>query len=89
MTWLPISSAPKDGRLVNLKREVEGGRIVEEGTGLWGTLAEHAPLRLDDPKWGAEPKWVRPDRQFAFPVPTHWKPLISPNPSGGMTHADA
>jgi len=25
-------------------------------------------------EWSASPHWLRPDRMYAFPPPTHWKP---------------
>lgn len=42
--WRPIERAPKDGRLLRLKREYDG-RVVAEGNGRFGLLHEAAPAR--------------------------------------------
>lgn len=42
--WQPIETAPKDGTVISLRREYQG-RIVKEGCGRFGLLADSAPSR--------------------------------------------
>lgn len=30
---------------------------------------------VDRERWVSEPKWLKPDRMYAFPTPTHWAPV--------------
>lgn len=75
--WLPIETAPKDGRLVLVSFGSKGVRAVswdtpfhdvaDEDTGLWC---------VDDDKHGPYP--LRGYSHNTPTAPTHWQPL--PNP---------
>lgn len=71
MTWHPIETAPKDGRILHVKREV-GGEILFEGEACWRTvdmaLHDHliglAVIKATD--------WFPPNEHY-FLRPTHWR----------------
>lgn len=84
MDWLPIESAPRDGRRVWVKRVYEG-RLVKEGWAVFASMAADAPMRqmadggLDGPimpdhEYADQLGWCNPDRLYRFPTPTHWAP---------------
>lgn len=33
-------------------------------------------------EWSSTAKWLREDRMYAFPAPTHWKRIPAPVPNG-------
>jgi hypothetical protein len=57
--WRPITSAPKDGREVTVRRVVHG-QAVYKGTAVWRP-------DTDD--------WIDPVTSQCVPEPTHWKAL--------------
>lgn len=44
MDWLPIDTAPKNGRQVWVRRIYEG-RLIAEGWAVWGIADHNAPMR--------------------------------------------
>lgn len=67
MTWRPIATAPTDGRLLDLRREV-GDRVIHEGPGLYGRLSRQLPGLNQALRY-----WLRPDRSALWGGPTHWR----------------
>jgi hypothetical protein len=55
--WRPITSAPKDGRELTVRRLVDG-QTVYEGVAIW---------RADSDDW------INPVTDKPVPEPTHWK----------------
>lgn len=91
MEWRDISSAPKDGSVIETIRRYQGWEIGP-ARAVWGSFAADAPMR----KWGdggiyapippdhefADGQyWMREDRMFRVPEPTHWRP--APNEGNG------
>lgn len=85
MAWRPIAKAPKDGRLVRLKRVFEG-RVVADGRGFFGTVV----IRYSEGDIQAfRETWVDEDKAHLFPEPTHWMPLRGvAEPSAAPTTGD-
>lgn len=81
--WQPIETAPRDGTRVQLRR-IYKGSVVAEGEGLFGTLHDQAPVRqgrgarVADPVFVTRKHWLRADRMYLFPEPTHWMPRPPP-----------
>lgn len=86
--WKPIATMPEDrkcGQLTYVKRMHEG-RLVAEGWavfGEWHPSAEYVQPDPDIPNRDvagamAERRWLRPDRMYAFPGPTHWADIKRP-----------
>lgn len=84
MEWQDISSAPRDGTAVWCKR-VYNGCVIAEGWAVWGVNSADSPMRQfadgglyapipPDHEYADEPKWLKPDRRYSFPAPTHWTP---------------
>ena len=84
MEWRPIATAPRDGSKVWVKRD-HNGILVKEGWAVWGVNSDDAPMRhwgpggLDGPippdiAYADTARWLKPDRRYSFPTPTHWKP---------------
>lgn len=78
--WQDISTAPKNGETITVKRVYEG-RIVYEGPGAW---REHVvgpsfcPLTGEQFGWpGKSMRWKYPEGHehaaFCVPEPTHWR----------------
>lgn len=38
------------------------------------SAADYAREAAQTAEWASEAKWLKPDRMFAFPTPTHWSP---------------
>lgn len=72
--WQRISSAPKDGTRVRLKRMFQGA-LVAEGEGYFGTVTIHY---ADDKPQTFNNLWIDADGKHFFPTPTHWQPASSP-----------
>ena len=62
------------------------GRLHEEapsrgglGPDPLGRLTADDYRREDEARkeWSESAKWLRADRLYAFPTPTHWKPVVS------------
>lgn len=78
--WTDISTAPKDGSRVHVKR-VYDGRVVYDGLAEWRRFTSGP---LIDPFTGKqyagpvdEMAWMHPagsrDQAFKVPTPTHWR----------------
>ncbi len=82
--WQDISTAPRDGSPVWVKRVYEGA-VIAEGEAVFDYLhpsapSLHPPAGLGVPsRWAeelaAEKHWLRPNRMHFFPAPTHWRPV--------------
>lgn len=66
--WQEISTAPQDGSLVRLRREV-GGHVYAEGPGRFDRLARDLPGLSRALRY-----WVQPDGLALWGGPTHWRP---------------
>ena len=80
--WQLISSAPKDGSTVRVKRIHEGREVCGEKLAAWRTVRFGS---LYDPLTGTrfveerdETGWMYADKDKRVPTPTHWLP----EPSG-------
>lgn len=97
--WQSINTAPKNGKVVNLRR-VHEGRVVSEGRGAYRFPDPKAPQLSQLPPdplgraWPAEvvaatttPRehWMQEDGMFTFPEPTHWMPLDQEMPEFVVT----
>lgn len=85
--WLPIETAPRDGRPINYRRMIDG-RIAFEGECCWGVRSAAAPARqpltayipgsglvTDPPSATVDtPAWMTLDGLYLVPAPTHWSP---------------
>lgn len=71
--WQDISSAPKDGTPIWARR-VFRGKVVVKGRAVWGVMADDAPMRQEDCDYADTPRWLRTNRLYSFPTPTHWLP---------------
>lgn len=82
--WDPdMTAAPKDGSVIEVKREHEG-RTMGPYRAVWGQYAADAEMRqwgdggLDAPippnhEFADRFHWMREDRQYRVPEPTHWR----------------
>jgi hypothetical protein len=87
-----MENAPRDGRMVYVKREYEG-QIIKEGWAVWGVNSADAPMRQwgqgglggpipPDNAYADKPRWLNPDRRFSFPTPTAWASINAPEGEG-------
>lgn len=86
--WQKISTAPKDGTIIELGRG-RGEKKEIYGLGLWGIRSKNAPTRkpLFDPitgdcingtqaerdKYADIPAWIQADKMYLIPRPSHWR----------------
>lgn len=65
--WQPIASAPQDGRLLMLRRVVDGA-VIHEGPGRFGRLTRQLPGLSQALRY-----WIQPDGRALWGGPTHWR----------------
>lgn len=75
--WLPIDSAPKDGRVIDLTW-MEDGKPAEIWPMQWGHIQRNGLFPANTGMW------VTPDGSITWNGdpndhgPTHWRPAVSP-----------
>jgi hypothetical protein len=90
--WLPIETAPKDGRVVRVRRVFEG-KVSFEGEAVFATLAPNAPSRRPVPPSMLDgfilPNETQSDRD-AFADTPRWLHLdrmyLFPTPTHWLSH---
>lgn len=76
--WQPISTAPKDGSIIDVRR-VDEGKVAFAGQASWRTVTFPAlpPHPIGGDIYAPEETvtgWMCADVDKRFPEPTHWKP---------------
>lgn len=89
--WQPIETAPTDGSEVQLKRVYQDRLVVEGtgvfgylheaapsrscDLATLFLMAGDAKFRKAQEDYVKTQHWLKPDRMYLFPAPTHWKSL--------------
>ncbi|MAH32237.1 MAG: hypothetical protein CMG78_09400 [Marinobacter sp.] len=79
MEWLPIETAPKDGRLILVSFGIKGVRAVKWDDPYddnWPVSPDNGLWCVDDDKHGPYP--LRGYTETGVRAPTHWMPMPEP-----------